>query len=194
MRNMVPESAVLVPDHAECQFKGVIYEIYQWEENMFDGSKEIFEMLKRPDTVEVLVVDDNKILVQYQEQPHYGEFTSFPGGRHDYEGDSELDAAKRELREDSGYICSKWNLIEAIQPNTKIEQVVYTFLASGIEEQVSMSLDSGEKIENRWVTLKEFLELITETTFRSQSKKFLKNINEINNLLALSSIHNYESS
>jgi hypothetical protein len=30
MKKIVPENAVLVPDCAELQFEGVIYDVYQW--------------------------------------------------------------------------------------------------------------------------------------------------------------------
>jgi len=35
---------------AQRVFKGIIFDVYQWKQKMFDGSQGIFEMLKRPDT------------------------------------------------------------------------------------------------------------------------------------------------
>ena len=35
-----------VPKQAKRVFKGVIFDVYQWEQEMFDGTKEIFEKLK----------------------------------------------------------------------------------------------------------------------------------------------------
>lgn len=185
LRTILPTNAVLVPEQAERVFKGVIYDVYQWKEPMYDGSVGVFEMLKRPDTVEVIVVRENKILVQYQEQPHLGRFTSFPGGRHDCEGDTELDAVKRELREETGYICDNWKLIDVVQPHLKIEQFIYTFVAANIVEHVPQELDNGEKIENKWVTLEEFNEILKTTRFRTRAKKFLDGISDITAILNL---------
>src|SRR5690242_13066481 len=94
MRTTIPKDALLIPEHAARVFKGKIFDTYQWEETMFDGTRDIFEMLKRPDSVEVLVVHEGKLLVQKQEQPFLGQFYSFPGGGHDHEGEDELGAAK----------------------------------------------------------------------------------------------------
>lgn len=186
MRTIIPENASLVPERAEKVFQGIIYSVYQWDEQMFDGTTEKFEMLKRPDTVEVLVINDDKILIQYQEQPYLGKFTSFPGGRHDQIEETELEAAKRELREETGYVCTEWKLIEVWQPHAKVEQFVYVYLAWNAEKVAEMTLDNGEKIENTWVTLEEFRNLEKETTFRSQAKKFLNGINHVQSLMDLS--------
>ncbi len=36
-----------IPPNAKRVFKGIIFDVYQWQQKMFDGSKETFEMLKR---------------------------------------------------------------------------------------------------------------------------------------------------
>lgn len=185
MRTILPKHAILVPNHAQRVFKGHLYDVYQWEETMFDGSKGAFEMLKRDDTVEMIVVNDDKVLIQYQEQPHLGHFTSFPGGRHDHTEETELDTAKRELKEETGYVCSNWTLLDVTQPNGKIEQFIYTFLASHVTEHGPMHLDSGERIENKWVTLEEFRTLITQTNFRTRAQKFLEPIEHLDELFTL---------
>jgi len=185
MRTIIPKNAILVPETAKRVFEGVIYDVYHWEEKVYDGSIGVFEMLKRPDTVEMIVVSDDKILVQYQEQPHLGSFTSFPGGRHDHDEDTELDAAKRELKEETGYSCNDWKLVDVVQPHGKTEQFIYTFVATDIEDQVPMELDSGEKIENKWVTLEEFREIQKTTLFRTRAQKFLEGISDVNKLLTI---------
>ena len=48
-----PQSKQPIPANAKKVFHGVIFDVYQWEQEMFDGTKEIFEKLKRPDTVVV---------------------------------------------------------------------------------------------------------------------------------------------
>ena len=56
MRKYIPEWAKLVPKEAKKVFSGVIYDVYQWPQEMFDGSMQTFEMLGRPDTVKILAV------------------------------------------------------------------------------------------------------------------------------------------
>lgn len=191
MRTVVPKDAVLIPEQAECVFRGVIYDVYQWGEKMFNGSEATYEMLKRPDSVEVIVIEGDKILIQYQEQPHLGSFVSFPGGRHDVSEETELDAAKRELKEESGIVCKHWKLVNIVQMHSKIDHVVYTFVASGVSDTSPLCLDAGEKIENRWVKLEEFKELLNTTKFRTGAKQFLEKINSFAGLKELPEFEEY---
>ncbi|HEX5744244.1 MAG TPA: hypothetical protein VFX84_02225, partial [Candidatus Saccharimonadales bacterium] len=78
MKKVIPQDSVLVPDGAELAFKGMIFDVYQWPQKLFDGSEHRFEMLKRPDTANVICVVDDKILVLDDEQPHLGKRQSFP--------------------------------------------------------------------------------------------------------------------
>ena len=65
-----PKSKQPLPDNAKKVFEGVIFDVYQWEQKMFDGSLETFEKLKRPDTVIVFpIMADGKVLLTKQEQP-----------------------------------------------------------------------------------------------------------------------------
>lgn len=58
-------------------FKGVIFDVYQWEQEMFDGTTQTFEKLKRPDTIMVIpVTEDGKIILTEQEQPGKKPFIS----------------------------------------------------------------------------------------------------------------------
>ena len=185
MRTIIPTQATLVPAHAKCVFKGEIFEVYQWPETMFDGTTATFEMLRRDDSVEVLVVHDNKLLVQKQEQPHIGHFYSFPGGRHDHDGETEIEGCMRELREETGYTCHTWNLVSVLQTHPKIEAFYYLFVATGIGEQVPQQLDAGERIENMWLSLREVQELIEKGNFRSLGHMLFEGISEANDLLQI---------
>ena len=69
MRTVVPVNVDLLPAQAQRVFKGVIFDVYQWQQEMFDGTTETFEMLKRPDTVEVIAIKDDKLVVVHEQQP-----------------------------------------------------------------------------------------------------------------------------
>src|SRR5258708_6669738 len=121
MRNIIPKTARLLPPQAKRVFKGVIFDVYQWPQKMFNGSFETFEMLKRPDTIQVIAVKDDKIVVLEEEQPDRGPFFGLPGGRNDHEDESELEAAKREVREETGFTFKTWKLLDVKQPHAKID-------------------------------------------------------------------------
>lgn len=158
MRIFEPKDLKKVPANAKRVFRGIIFDVYQWEQKLFDGSTGIFEMLKRPDSVQIIAIKDGKIVVLEEEQPNRGFFYTLPGGRHDEEDENELRAAQREMEEETGMRFSAWKLIHAIQPYSKIESVVYVFLATGFMGRQEQKLDAGEKIT---VTLKTFDEIKT---------------------------------
>lgn len=162
-----PKSKQPIPDHARCVFRGVLFDVYQWEQEMFDGSKTIFEKLKRPDTVVILpVLPDGKIILIEEEQPGSDLVIGMPGGRID-EGEEVLEAVKRELLEETGYTADKFILWDAQQVVNKIDWVIYVFIAKGLKKVAEPNLDSGEKIALKSVSFEEFLEIGT-------SKKFIE--------------------
>ena len=63
MQKVIPETAVLVPSQAEKVFTGQIFDVYQWQQTLFDNSQAMFEMLKRPDTVFTICIVDGRIVI-----------------------------------------------------------------------------------------------------------------------------------
>ncbi len=185
MRTFIPKGAKLPPQDAKRVFKGIVFDTYQWEQELYDGTFTTFEMLKRSDSVKVIPVKDGKLVVQEQEQPTLGFFYDFPGGRHDIESETELEAVQRELLEETGMRFGSWKLLHVTQPHVKIDWFVYTFLATDFIDQQEQKLDAGEKIIN---TLKDFAEakkLSKSPDGRYLSKEILENISSIDELLSL---------
>ncbi len=132
---------------------------------MFDGSTEIFERLKRPDTAQTIPIVGSQILIQTQEQPQRAKpFNSLPGGRCDGDEDP-LEAAKRELLEETGYASDDWTLWKQQNPVSKIEWTVYTYIARNCVQRQKPKLDAGEKITNHLIDFEEFLMLSEDPSF-----------------------------
>lgn len=160
-----PVSKQPIPSHAKKVFAGVMFDVYQWEQELYDGRKVTFEKLKRPDTAVVFpILPDGKIILAEQEQPGKEPFISGVGGRID-EGEEPLAAAERELLEETGYQAEHFELWEAAHPTSKIDWVIYTFIAKGLKKVAEPSLDGGEKITLKPVTLDELTDLALDPRF-----------------------------
>jgi len=170
-----PESKQPMPKNAKRVFRGVIFDVYQWEQEMFDGTVATFERLKRPDTVVVFpVLPDGKIILTEQEQPGKEPFIGATGGRVD-EGEDILSAAKRELLEESGYEAGEFILWDAQHPTSKIDWVVYTFVAKNLKKVADLHLDAGEKIKLLPLTLDELIDKATdENSYFAEQEIILK--------------------
>lgn len=170
-----PKSKQPIPENAKRVFKGVIFDVYQWEQEMFDGTKKTFEKLKRPDTVVVFpVLPDGKIIITEQEQPGKEPFIGATGGRID-EGEDVLSAAKRELLEESGYTAEEFVLWDAKHPTSKVDWVVYTIIAKGLKKVADPNLDAGEKIKLITVSLDELIDIpLKENVYFAEQEIMLK--------------------
>ena len=194
MREYVPDFARLVPAEARKVFAGEIYNVYQWPQELFDGSKATFEMVSRPDTVKIIAVKGDKIVIVKQRQPTLDWYYDFPSGRHDEPGETELDAAKRELREETGMEFKNWRLIAVKQPFIKIDWLVYTFLATDFVRQGPQNLDAGEEIEVLEMGFDEVKNLAQKSSalYMKDDREF-KQYQTLDELLAAPELYRYKS-
>lgn len=189
MRTVLPPDATLVPPHAELAFRGVLFETYQWRQELFDGTSTTFEMLRRPDTVQVIAVVDDTIVLLHERQPGGPWYNALPGGRHDRAAESELEAARRELLEETGLTFAEWRLLDVRQPHAKIEHFVYVFLAAGFERAVPPAPDAGERIRTRFASLPDVKAVAAGPGARGFPERILGRVDAIADLVALPAFH-----
>lgn len=154
-----------IPPNAKRVFKGEIFELYQWEQKMFDGSTATFEMIKRPNTIQIIATMDGQILITREEQPDrpVREF-GFYGGRGE-EGEEPLDTAKRELLEESGLVSDDWELWKVYEPAIKIDWKIYFFIARSCKPVAEPIFESGERIEMKKINFEKLIELSTSENY-----------------------------
>jgi len=156
----------IIPAHAQKVFMGKIFEVYQWEQTLYDGSVAIFEKLKRKDSAGVIpVTASGKILLAYQEQPSLAPFWGLLGGVVDA-GETPLQAAKRELLEEAGATATNWHEWFSSQPHSKIIWKTHTYIARNAQVTSQTALEPGEKIEVKEVTFEEFIAIVQQDDFR----------------------------
>ncbi len=147
-------------------------------------------MLKREDTAKIIAVKDDKIIITHQKQPRKKWFYDFPGGRNDSPSENELDAAKREMAEETGMIFRSWRLVAAKQPFAKIDWLVYTFIATDFIAQGPQNLDGGELIGVEEVSFDQ-LKRLAKTERRFSENEIIKAANSLDDLLNLPAIYTY---
>ena len=151
--------------NAKKVFTGKIFNVYQWEQEMFDGTKQTFEKLTRPDTASVIAVTkEGKILITDQEQPGTKKAFCLPGGRVDT-GETPIETARRELREETGYAGDTWELFREFARYSKIDYCFYVYIARGVVRQVNPKLDPGEKIDVREASFNEFMDMVGDEKY-----------------------------
>ncbi len=186
MKKVVPRNAVLIPDEAKRKFEGILNDTYQWPQVMFDNSMATFEMLKRPDTVVVIAIVEDELVIIDEFQPHGTPKESFPKGRVDESDAAIISAAEREMREETGYSFQNYRIVRVQQPELKIEWFVYTLLAWGPSGKASPELDPGEKIVVRLESFEAVKELaVKDNGYLRNAKDLFMNLQDLDGLRSL---------
>jgi ADP-ribose pyrophosphatase len=153
-----------IPDDAKKVFKGIIFDVYHWQQQMFDGTFQTFEALKRSNTIEIIATTGEKIYMTHQSQPNKHDFYSLLGGRGE-EGEDPLVTAKRELLEEAGLESEDWELFKVFQPMHKIDWKIYTFIARNCRKLQDQKLDAGEKIKVLELSFDEFISMVLSDNY-----------------------------
>ncbi len=154
-----------VPPHAKRMFKGVLFDTYQWEQELYDGTYKTFEKMVRKPSTDIIATDGKKIMVLMQEQPEKPLYPGLPGGQVDT-GEEPFEAAKRELLEETGCVSDDFILYKLdTNGGPKVYFPVSTYIARNCQKIQEAKLDAGEKIQITWVTFDEFLEIARKENF-----------------------------
>lgn len=169
MKIVRPKSKRPIPISANRVFEGVLFDVYQWQQKMYDGSLKTFESLKsKSDTVNVYpITNEGKVILTRQSQPGLKVFTGCLGGRMNKSEDP-LTAAKRELLEESGYDAKHWRLWFKVQPAEKMDWTVYTFVVKELEKVAEPEPGNGEKIKLVEYNFGDFLKLVAKREYRDK--------------------------
>ena len=187
----MPQKRKQLPKNAKRVFKGVIFDVWQWKQKMFDGSFATFERITRPDTCLVIPVVGKKIMVLKQRQPDWKKYSATMAGGSVEENEKPLIAGKRELLEETGYISKDWYLWKRLNPQRKIIFAVHFYIARNCILKQMAQPDRGEIIKTELLTFEEFLNLSKNPSFYAgelknqliQACSSRKARNEFHNLL-----------
>jgi len=163
---------MLIPDHAKKVFEGVFFDVYHWQQEMYDGSKETYEAItRRLPGAQVICVQDDKILISHEQQSGRDKVRGFIGGLSEV-GEEPLETAKREILEEAGVVSDDIAHYVSLPMEGRIMWTTHFFIARNVKKVQEQKLDVGEKIEIRKYTFDEFLDLIKQPDFRSKEFSF----------------------
>jgi ADP-ribose pyrophosphatase len=113
-------------------------------------------IIQHPGSAVMMAVDDRKriLLVRQYRLPARQYLWEMPAGKID-SGETALQAAKRELKEETGYRAKKWTKLVRYYPSPGfLAETMTIYVATDLTEGDAQPMED-ERIEKRWFTRKE---------------------------------------
>lgn len=109
----------------------------------------------------VALTNEGKVVLKKEYRHCYGEeLIEIPAGVLEHE-EEPIEAAKRELQEETGYRSEKWTfLCKTIESSAKLTNYMYIYMAEDCVKVSAQKLDYGEDIEVMAVELEKAVEMI----------------------------------
>lgn len=131
----------------EIVFKGKIFDIKHDEIELSNGAHSFRDVILHPGGVVIVAQKDDKILLVKQYRYAISQaIYELPAGKLEY-GEDPLEAAKRELHEETGYVASRWESLGFIHTSAGIcNEKLYLFKAQ-IDDFIGQKPDENEIID-----------------------------------------------
>lgn len=141
-------------------FDGVILHVVKDKVELSNGNDTYREVIRHIGAVCVIpITDDNEVVIERQYRYPFDEvITEIPAGKLDSKTEDRLDAAKRELREETGIIADNWiDLGEFYPAAAYSDERITMYLAQGLH-QGEQDLDDDELLNIKKVPLKDLVD------------------------------------
>src|SRR5580704_1456854 len=133
---------------SEAIFDGKLLHVHRDTVRLPDGTLATREYIIHPGAVLIVaVLPDGRLVVERQFRYPIGQvMLEFPAGKLD-PGEAPLDTARRELREEAGYVAASWRWLGRVHPVISYStETIEFFVAEGLTH-VGAELDAGEFLD-----------------------------------------------
>lgn len=150
-------------------YQGINFRVYNEDVRMPDGSTKIFEYVWRRDGTRVLCVREDMHVLLIDEYRYETDSVEIrlPGGKLDSETELPIDAAARELTEETGLVAEELRLLSVTIPFATVRYRIHFFLATHFSEGTPAP-DQGEKIVHRWVSASDAVRMAMSGDIREE--------------------------
>jgi ADP-ribose pyrophosphatase len=148
--------------HTEPVFQGKVISLQVDRVRLPNGETATRELVKHPGAVAVLAVKDGKIvLVEQYRKPLGRSQVEIPAGKLE-PGEDPLEAAKRELEEETGYTCGSIRLLGSFATSPGFaDEIIYLYVAEQLKAGNS-NPDEDEFLDALELTYEEAVRFIAE--------------------------------
>lgn len=146
-------------------FSGRVISLQVDEVQLPNGKKTKRELVKHPGAVAIIAItDDNKlVMVEQYRKALEKTIIEIPAGKLE-KGEVPQVCARRELEEETGYVCSELTLLTSFYTSPGFaDEIIYVYLAKGLQKKEDAAgLDEDEFVNVMELTVDEALQAVAE--------------------------------
>ena len=143
-------------------YEGDLIDVRVERVRMPDGNQAQREVVQHPDSVAIAALDSERhlLLIRQYRVPVRDWLWELPAGLRDRDDEDPLDAARRELAEETGVRADTWRTLVDLYTSPGIStEAVRVYLATDLQDEARLgrARDEEETLERRWLSLPDAL-------------------------------------